>query len=267
MEKRSPLLFIYAIGFVIFLYGPVLLMPVFSLNDSMFATFPLKGFTLRHYDEMLHNTSMIASLKNSFAVGIIVSLASTAIALPAAIALTRYRLPGGGPALGAMMLPLVIPSIVMAVALLVIILRFLDLELSLWTIGAGHVLLCLPFALTVLMSRLEGFDKSLEEASRDLGENAWMTFKRVTLPLAMPGVVSSLLLCFITSFDEFVIAFFLSGTETTLPVFLFSQLRFPNKLPGTLALGSVILVTSALLVIAAEVLRRRGTRSDVPGGI
>jgi spermidine/putrescine transport system permease protein len=267
MEERSPLLFIYAIGFVIFLYGPVLLMPVFSLNDSMFATFPLKGFTLRHYGEMLHNTSMIASLKNSFTVGIIVSLASTAIALPAAIALTRYRLPGGGPVLGAMMLPLVIPSIVMAVALLVIILRFLDLELSLWTIGAGHVLLCLPFALTVLMSRLEGFDKSLEEASRDLGENAWMTFKRVTLPLAMPGVVSSLLLCFITSFDEFVIAFFLSGTETTLPVFLFSQLRFPNKLPGTLALGSVILVTSALLVIAAEVLRRRGTRSDVPGGI
>jgi spermidine/putrescine transport system permease protein len=209
MQARPSALLIYAIAFIIFLYGPVLLMPVFSLNDSMFATFPLKGFTLHHYDEMLHNISMIASLKNSFAVGIIVSFASTTIALPAAIALTRYRLPGGGPVLGAMMLPLVIPSIVMAVALLVILLRFLGLELSLWTIGAGHVLLCLPFAMTVLMSRLEGFDKSLEEASRDLGENAWMTFRRVTLPLAMPGVVSSLLLCFITSFDEFVIAFFL----------------------------------------------------------
>jgi len=265
MEQKSPWLLIYAIAFIVFLYGPVLLMPIFSLNDSMFATFPLKGFTLHHYGEMLANTSMIATLRNSFTVGIIVSIASTAIALPAAIALTRYRLPGGGPILGMMMTPLVIPSIVMAVALLVIILRFLEFELSLWTIGAGHVLVCIPFAMTVLMSRLEGFDKSLEEASRDLGENAWMTFRRVTLPLAMPGVVSSLLLCFITSFDEFVLAFFLSGTETTLPVYLFSQLRFPNKLPGTLALGSLILVVSAVLVVAAEILRRRGTRSNNPG--
>ena len=108
------------------------------------------------------------------------------------------------------------------------------------------------------MSRLEGFDKSLEEASRDLGENGWMTFRRVTLPLAMPGVISSLLLSFIVSFDEFVLAFFLAGTDPTLPVFLFSQLRFPNKLPGTLALGSLILVGSAFLVVAAEMVRRRG---------
>ena len=120
-------------------------------------------------------------------VGIFVSVAATAIGLPAAIALTRFRLPGGGPVLGAMMLPLVIPSIVIAVALLVIILRFLHLELSLWTIAAGHILLCIPFSMTVLMSRLEGFDKSLEEASRDLGENAWMTFVRVTLPLGSPA--------------------------------------------------------------------------------
>ena len=81
------------------------------------------------------------------------------------------------------MMPLVIPSIVLAVALLVIILRFLQVDLSLWTIGAGHIVLCVPFAITVLMSRLEGFDKSLEEASRDLGEGGWMTFLRVTLPL------------------------------------------------------------------------------------
>ena len=91
------------------------------------------------------------------------------------MALTRYRLPGGGPIQGAMMLPLVIPVHRPGVALLVIILRFLGIELSLWTVGAGHVLICMPFAMTVLMSRLEGFDKSLEEASRDLGENGWMT--------------------------------------------------------------------------------------------
>lgn len=257
-SRQGPLLFAYAVAFLVFLYGPVMLMPVFSLNDSTFAIFPLKGFTLRHYREMAANSSMIASLGNSFLVATAVAALSTVIALPASIALTRHRLPGGGAVLGAMMLPLVVPSIVFAVAILIIALKFLGLELSLWTVGAGHVLLCIPFAMTVLMSRLEGFDKSLEEASRDLGEGAWMTFRRVTLPLAMPGVVSSLLLCFIVSFDEFVLAFFLSGTEPTLPVFLFSQLRFPNKLPGTLALGSLILVGSALVVILAEFLRKRG---------
>ncbi len=158
------------------------------------------------------------------------------MAVPASLALTRYRVPGSGPILSFMMLPLVVPSIVLAVALLVIILRILDLPLSLWTVAAGHLMICIPFAMTVLMSRLEGFDRSLEEASRDLGAGGWSTFRRVTLPLAAPAVISSLLLCFIISFDEFVIAFFLTGTETTLPIFLFSQLRFPNRLPGTLAL-------------------------------
>ena len=267
MQRQSRLLFVYAIGFMIFLYGPVLLMPVFSFNDSTFATFPLKGFTLRHYGDMLANTSMLLSLKYSLVVGFLVSFISTAIGLPAAIALTRYRLPGGAPVLSAMMLPLIIPSIVISVALLVIILRFLGVGLSLWTVATGHILLCIPFSMTVLMSRLEGFDKSLEEASRDLGENAWMTFVRVTLPLAMPGVVSSLLLCFITSFDEFVIAFFLTGTENTLPVYLYSQLRFPNKLPSTLALGSTILVGSAVLVVAAELFRKLGVQSSNPGDL
>lgn len=267
MQHQSRALLCYAIGFMIFLYGPVMLIPVFSLNDGTFATFPLKGFTMRHYGDMLGNASMILSLKNSLVVGVFVSITATAIGLPAAMALTRYRLPGGAPVLGAMMLPLIIPSIVIAVALLVIILRFLGIDLSLWTVAAGHLLLCIPFSMMVLMSRLEGFDKSLEEASRDLGHTAWMTFVRVTLPLAMPGVVSSLLLCFIISFDEFVVAFFLTGTETTLPVYLFSQLRFPNRLPGTLALGSVILVGSVALVVAAELLRKSGVQSSKPGDL
>ncbi len=89
------------------------------------------------------------------------------------------------------------------------------------------MLICLPFALAVLMARFEGFDASLEEASRDLGENGWMTFWRVTFPLVLPGIVSSLLLTFIVSFDDFMIAFFLSGTEATLPVYIWGELRFP----------------------------------------
>ncbi len=267
MKARFDLLPVYAVLFMVFLYGPMLLMPLFSFNDSTFATFPLKGFTTRHYFEMAGNTSMLEALRNSLMLGVGVSITATAVAVPASLALTRYRVPGGGPILSFMMLPLVVPSIVLAVALLVIILNILNIPLSLWTVAAGHLMICIPFAMTVLMSRLEGFDRSLEEASGDLGASGFSTFRRITLPLAMPGVISSLLLCFIISFDEFVIAFFLTGTETTLPVFLFSQLRFPNRLPGTLALGSLILIGSAVLVVLAEVLRRRGAPSSNPGDI
>lgn len=252
---------------MVFLYGPILLAPLFSFNDSIFATFPLKGFTLRHYTEMAANTGLIQALRNSLVVAIASSIVATSISVPAAIALTRYKLPGGGAVITAMSAPLVIPSIVFGVALLVILIRFLGIELSLWSIGASHVFISIPFSMTVLMSRLEGFDKSLEEASRDLGEDAWMTFLRVTLPLAMSGIISSLLLCFVTSFDEFVLAFFLSGTEPTLPVYLFGQLRFPNKLPGMLALGSSILLLSAALVILAEFMRRRGVSSNSAGDV
>jgi spermidine/putrescine transport system permease protein len=258
MQKTPIPLGLYAIAFLIFLYGPILLMPVFSFNDSIFATFPLKGFTTRHYQTMAHEVRLLEALRNSVIVGVSVAVISTALGLLGAIAATRYRLPGRGSVLGAIMLPLVVPSIIFGVALLVILRRVFEIELSLFTVGAGHVLLAVPFAMLVLISRLEGFEKSLEEASADLGERPWMTFWRVTFPLALPGIVSSLLMCFTISFDEFVLAFFLSGTDQTLPIFLFSQLRFPNRLPPTLALGSSILFVSTIIVIVSEILRRRG---------
>jgi len=251
----------YAIFFVVFLYGPVLLLPMFSFNDSIYVAFPLKEFTTRWYVEMANNPALMAALKNSLKVGVSVAIISTALGLLAAMAVTRYRLPGRGPVVGTIMVPLVVPSIILGVALLVVLRKVFDVPLSLWTIGAGHVLICTPFSMLVLVSRLEGFDKSLEEASRDLGESAWSTFWRVTFPLALPGIVSSLLLTFTESLDEFVIAFFLAGNEATLPLFIWSQLRFPNKLPGVLALGSCILVLSFLIVVLAEMVRRRGVQS------
>ena len=263
-SARMNWLGLYAIFFVVFLYGPVLLLPMFSFNDSIYVAFPLKEFTTRWYVEMVNNPSLIAALQNSLKVGVSVAIISTALGLLAAKAVTRYRLPGRGPVVGMIMLPLVVPSIILGVALLVILRKVFDVPLSLWTIGAGHVLICTPFSMLVLMSRLEGFDKSLEEASLDLGESAWSTFWRVTVPLALPGIVSSLLLTFTESLDEFVIAFFLAGNESTLPLFIWSQLRFPNKLPGVLALGSCILLLSIVIVIVAEMIRRRGVQSSKP---
>ncbi len=159
------------------------------------------------------------------------------------------------------MLPLVLPEIIVAVALLVLLMQ-MGLSLSLWTVIGGHVLICTPFAIAILSSAFQGLDQSLEEASFDLGESRWGTFRRVILPLVMPGVVSSLLICFTISLDEFIIAFFLTGTDVTLPVYIWSQLRFPTKLPSVMALGTILLALSVILLIFAEWFRRRSAKKQ-----
>jgi spermidine/putrescine transport system permease protein len=267
MTRRWDFFTLYGLCFVVFLYAPVLLLPLFSFNDNIFAIFPLKGFTLRAYEQLADDTKLLTAVQNSVVVGICVAVISTAFGLLAAMAVTRYRLPGKGPIVGTIMLPLVIPSIILGVALLVLVRQVFDIELSLYCVAAGHILLCVPFSMLVLISRLEGFDKNLEEAAMDLGENGWMTFWRVTFPLALPGVVSSLLMSFTTSFDEYVLAFFLSGIDQTLPIYLWSMLRFPQRLPVTLALGSSILIISTIIVVISEILRRRGVQSEKPTGL
>jgi spermidine/putrescine transport system permease protein len=237
---------------------PVLLLPLFSFNDNIYVTLPLKGFTLKWYENLMANSALQAALWSSVKVGVGVAALSTFLGLLAARAMTRYRIPFRRSIYALIMLPLVIPYMVIGVSTLVILRRGLDVDLSLWTVGASHVLITVPLAMLVLMARMEGFDRSLEEASRDLGDSAWRSFRRVTLPLVMPGIVSSLLLCFITSFDEYLLAFFLAGSDATLPIFIFSSLRFPSKIPDVLALGSLILMVSIVLVVFAEWLRRRG---------
>jgi spermidine/putrescine transport system permease protein len=267
MRLRLDLLTIYGMAFLVFLYAPVLLLPLFSFNDNTFAVFPLRGFTLQAYVDLAHNDSLLNALRSSLMVAGSVSVFSTIFGLLGAMAVTRYRLPGRGPIMGVIMLPLVVPSIILAVALLIVVRQAFDLPLTLFTVGAGHILLCVPFSMLVLISRLAGFHTSLEEAANDLGENGWMTFWRVTFPLALPGIVSSLLMAFTVSFDEYVIAFFLSGINQTLPIFLYSQLRFPDRLPMTEALGSCILFASTIIVVASELLRRSGVKSARPTGL
>jgi spermidine/putrescine transport system permease protein len=252
-------LFAYAVLYLAFLYLPVLFLPLFSFNNSMFIAFPLTGFTTQWYAQMWADAEVQHALANSLKVGAAASLVSTMLGLPAAKALTRYRVPGGTAMLGFVNLPLFIPEIVLGISLL-ILLNSAAIPLSLLTVVIGHVTVCVPFAITVLMSRMEGFDKSLEEASLDLGENGWMTFWRVTFPLVLPGIVSALLLTFMVSFDDFLIAYFLAGTQITLPIYIWGQLRFPYKLPTVLALGAMILLASCVLVVAAEWIRSLGQR-------
>ena len=264
MKLAARILGTYAVIYVAYLYLPVLFLPLFSFNDSIYISFPLRGWTLKWYQIMLANEALHRALINSLKVGITTALISTILGILGARAVTRYRLPGQKPVVGVIMLPLVVPEIILAMALLILILR-LGGSLGLVSIAAGHILVCVPFAMVVLMSRFEGFDRSLEEASHDLGENSWWTFWRVTFPNMLPGIVASLLLTFTISFDEFIMAFFLGSTDPTLPVFMWNQLRFPRLLPGVLALGACILIASVFIVVLAEWFRRRNT-SDTQTG-
>ena len=264
--SRFSALGVYAVLYLAFIYIPVLFLPLFSFNDSIYIAFPLKGFTFEWYEKMAASEGLIASLYNSIKVASVVAVLATILGTFAAKAVTRYKIPGRGPVITFIMIPLVIPGIIMGIALLIIA-NMSGLGLSLYTIGLGHLLVSTPFAMLIMVSRLEGFDKNLEEASQDLGESAWSTFWRVTFPLALPGIIASLLLSFTISFDEFILAFFLAGIDTTLPVYIWSQLRFPAKLPSVLALGAVILVASFVVVSFAEWFRRRGTNLKTASGI
>ncbi len=263
IERPSRPLRTYAILFLAFLYVPVLFLPLFSFNDSLYIAFPLKEFTTKWYAQMLANQQLHAALMNSLRVGAATAVFATILGVFGAKAVTRYQMPGRKPVLFTIMLPLVIPGIIMGVALLILLSR-LGIPLSLYTVTLGHVLICVPFSMATLIARFEGFDKSMEEAAADLGDNAWWTFWRVTFPIVFPGILASLLLTFTVSFDEFIMAFFLTSTDATLPIYMWTQLRFPQRLPGVLALGSVILVVSFIVVFVSQLLRGRGAER-IPG--
>lgn len=264
IQQPNRPLQIYAALFLIVLYVPILFLPLFSFNDSIYVRFPLEGFTTEWYRQLFQRDQLLAALRNSLYVALTVSLFTTALGVMAARAITRYRLPGQGVIVTFIMLPLVVPGIILGVALLVLMSR-MGVPLSLYTVTLGHLIVCLPFSVATLLPRFEGFDRSMEEASADLGEPPWTTFWRITFPIVFPGVVASFLLTFTVSFDEFIMAFFLSGTDPTLPMYIWSQLRFPREFPSVLALSSIILLFSFLMVFLALWIGRLGAvnaRSD-----
>ncbi len=249
----------YAFVYVAFLYLPVMFLPLFSINTAATPRLPLSGYTLKWYQGLAHTPELLNAAWNSLVVGVSASVLSTVLGILAARAITRYRFPGRAPINGLIMAPLVLPEVIVAISMLLVMLQ-LGLSLSLFTVVLGHVLVCIPYSMTVLTSGFEGFDRSLEEASADLGESAFGTFRRVTLPMVTPAIISSLLVSFTISLDEFIIAFFLTGTEATLPIYIWGQLRFAAKLPGVLALGTLLLVASFVMLSLAEMLRRRAAR-------
>ncbi|MEM1341070.1 MAG: ABC transporter permease [Pseudomonadota bacterium] len=250
---------LYTLLYLAFLYAPIVLLPLFAFNDGTVIAFPLRGFTTAWFAELAQTEALHEAAVNSLIIAGATAGLATSLGVFAARATSRYRFPGKAGVVGFIMLPLVLPEIIVALSLLVILLQ-LGLSLSIWTVVAGHVLLCVPFATAILSGAFAGLDPSLEEAAVDLGEGRLSSFRLVTLPLIWPGLIASALICFTISLDEFIIAFFLSGNDPTLPVYLWGQLRFPGRLPIVFALGTILVLASIALLIGAEVMRRRGLR-------
>lgn len=265
----SNWLTVYAALYLLFLYAPVILLPIFAFNDSSIVAFPLQGFTWKWFIVLWETDALHRALRNSLVIAVVSAFVSTALGLCTARALSRYSFFAKRGMAGLIMVPLVLPEIIIGVSLLVVIIQF-GFDLSLWTIILGHVLICTPFSVVVLQTAFNSLDQSLEEAAFDLGETRWTTFRLISLPLVMPGVIASVLITFTISLDEFIIAFFLSGTDVTLPVYIWGLLRFPARLPSVMALGTLMLVASLLILAAAEIMRRRGAKRAglaVQGGL
>jgi spermidine/putrescine transport system permease protein len=248
---RRTLWVVFAL-LVVFLYAPIVILIVFSFNDSEIVSFPWLGFTTRWYQEFVHEPALLAALKTSLLVASLTAVGATTLAIPASIALVRRRFFAKGAVAGLLLAPLVIPLVVMGISLLILF-NTIGVPLSPFTAAIGHVVIALPFAILTMMPRLERIPASLEEASRDLGASAMTTFRLITFPLLVPALISAFLISFTISFDELVISSFIAGDQATFPVYLYSQLRLPERLPSVIAVAVVILVVSVIVVVASEV--------------
>jgi spermidine/putrescine transport system permease protein len=256
---------------LVFLYAPLLLLLIFSFNDNNLPVFPLRGFTFDAYRQFVQNPELKASLVTSAKVAALSSVGAVILGLLASIALVRRDFFGRGGVSALLLSPLVVPYIALAIGLLVFF-NEASVPLGIKTIVMGHIVVSIPYAILILVPRLERLDVRLEEAARDLGAGVMQTFRLITFPLLLPALVSAYLVAFVLSFDEIVIAYFVNGQVTTFPLYLFSTLRFPTLLPQVLAVACVVMALSALVLLGAEVARRvlerrLGTELAEPGGV
>ena len=257
------------VALVVFLYVPIVVLMIFSFNDSLLVAFPLSGFTIRWYRLLLDNDQLISSRQVSFVVAAISSLITVALGVLAAYAMVRRGFVGRSAVSGLLMSPLVIPYVVFGIALLILF-RAVDnlliprlgiyFGLGVHALIIGHVVVSLPYTILTIAPRLSRLGTSVEEASRDLGAGPSETFRRVTLPLLMPAIVSAYLIAFTLSFDEYAIASFVAGDVTTYPLYLYGQVRIRIGLPQMIAISVLVLLFSLAVVVGAEVYRRRAER-------
>jgi spermidine/putrescine transport system permease protein len=256
IRRSSVVLGTYYFGLILLLYLPIALLFLFSVNSDASLSFPIRQLTFDWYQKLFSADAVLRSARNSLVVALGSSLAATILGTMVAILMLRYKFRGQNLLVALAVLPLIVPYVVLGVALLLLF-SLLQIDRSLWTIGVAHTVVALPYTLLIIGSRFAGFDASLEEAAMDLGADYPTTLRRVVLPLIFPAMISAWLTAFTVSFDEFALALFLSGTQPTFPVYLFSQLRFANQLPIMIALAVLLMIGTLTLVFLAERFRRR----------
>jgi spermidine/putrescine transport system permease protein len=240
----------------IYLYAPLVALVIFSFNANRTVTL-WTGFSLEWYRKAFANDQIQSAVWNSVIVGVIATLASTMIATLAALVMVRGKpFRTKGLVTSTLMLPLIIPEIVTAIATLIFF-AAIGLKLGLGNIIIAHIVFCIPFAYLPIQARLQSMDATLEQAARDLYASPWQAFRRVTLPLLMPGIISGALLAFVTSFDDFIITLMVAPAgATTLPIYIYGMVRL-GITPEVNAVSTVILAVSIIMVLIASRLGRR----------
>ncbi len=242
-------------GFV-FLYLPILLLMIFSFNSSKLVTV-WGGFSTKWYSSLFQNESFIDAALVTLKVGLLSSTIATVLGTLAALVMTRAgKFRGRTLFSGMIYSPLVMPEVITGLSLLLLFVAF-GWDRGFWTITIAHVTFSMCFVAVVVSSRLVTFDRSLEEAAKDLGCTPVKAFLQVTLPIIMPAVVAAWLLAFTLSIDDLVIASFTSGPgATTLPMKIYSQIRLGLN-PEINALSTLMIIAVSVGVIIASILAKR----------
>ncbi|MBL0373789.1 ABC transporter permease [Rhizobium sp. KVB221] len=237
-----------------FLYIPIVILVIFSFNDSAVTSFPLAGFTWRWYQAFLSNEQMLRALANSLIVAVFATMVSVIVGVTAALALDKYHFPGKHLFQNVILLPLSLPGIVTGIAMLNFY-KQIGIPQSLTAVVIGHSTALLGVVVSQVMARLSKLNRRQLEASVDLGATPFETFRRVTLPNIRTSILGSALLCFTLSFDEIPVTYFLTGREVTLPIYIYSTLR-RGITPEINAIGSVIVAVSFILIVLSVTLLR-----------
>ena len=244
---------IWALLIYVFLFAPIVLLVVFSFNANRYGTFPITGWTTKWYGQVFGDYQIRDALTTTLKVSAEVTLISTVVGTAAAFPLVRSRLPFRSGIRIGMTLPIMIPGLLIGISLLVLFTSVFHWQLSPQTAVIGQSVYTTPFVMLLVAARLQGFDPALERAASDLGANTFRRLRHVVLPLIMPAVFAGALFAFTLSLDEFIITLFLIGAQNTLPIYIYTQVKF-GITPEVNALASLLLGASILLIGIAFVL-------------
>jgi len=231
----------------VFLFFPIALLIAFSFNANKYGTFPFTGWTGKWYGQVFSDYQIKDALTTTLRVAVAVTVISTVVGTAAAFPLVRSRLPFRNAVRVGMTLPIMIPGLLIGVSLLVFLTNVFHLQLSVWTAIVGQSVYTTPFVLLIVAARLQGFDMSLERAASDLGANTFKRLRHVVLPLIAPAVFAGALFAFTLSLDEFIITLFLIGGSNTLPLYIYTQVKF-GITPEVNALATLLLAASLVLL-------------------